>query len=314
MAHSAAKCPKVLHNIGMFIDAYAIIVQKDGDGGDSLHREGLYAFGKWLYYHHETNTVVFADPPEREDPKKVIDKFEVKPGIFVRHPDPNKWSSNYKTTSRDQMVPLIAYCGAYQDYPRLWRLFKATASRGFFAQNLIDNGPGKTKKKVPDTMLFHLGLFIRAGGPWTKPLYPLLFVTDTLHLAGTLLHQIPIHWVEREKRLRWKEMRDTDDNNTLVYHLMALSFKPTPISWLDRQIYAWTRRENYGNTILKEENKVMGAMAWYHRPELGGNPEIAEIYRPVIERYFSPQVAVQDNIDRIARIFRRSEREIATSD
>ena len=33
----------------------------------------------------------------------------------------------------------------------------------------------------------------------------------------------------------------------------------------------------------------MGALAWYHRKDAGGNEEIAELYRPLIEDYFSPQ-------------------------
>src|SRR5690349_21650521 len=112
----------------MFVDAYAIIVQQDGDGGDSLHREGMLAFGKWLRYHEESNTVVIEDEPPRPPPQKIMSQFEISPGIYVRHPDPTRWSSNPDTTSRDQLVPVIAYCGAYQDYDRLERLFLATMS------------------------------------------------------------------------------------------------------------------------------------------------------------------------------------------
>ncbi len=272
----------------MFVDAYAIIVQQDGDGGDSLHREGMYAFGKWLRYDESQNTFFISDPPERQDPKKIIDKFEVRPGIFVRHPDPQKWYSNPDTTSRDQLVPLIAYCGAYQDYPRLWRLFKNTVKRGFFAQNTVRAGDGQTDKKIPDTMVFHLGLFIRSGGIWTMPLYPLLFVTDTLDMLGTLVSLIPLHWEKTNKRLRMREPRDVDDNNTIIAHLLAVKFKPTPISWLHRQLYSLTREPNLGNTVLGERNPVMGSLAWYHRYEGGGNPALAELYRPLINRYFSP--------------------------
>lgn len=273
----------------MYIDAYAIIVQQDGDGGDSLHREGMYAFGKWLRYQQHDNSIVIVEVPERHDPKKIISQFEVAPGIYVRHPDPTKWTNNPDTTSRDQLVPLIAYCGAYQDYSRLWRLFHAVLKRGFFAQNTLDIGAGETKKKISDTMLGHLGLFIRAGGHWTLPLYPLLLVTDTLDLIGTLLEMIPVHWEENNKRLRTRDLGDVDDNNTIVAHLLAATFKPTPISWLNRHIYALTRPLNYGNTNFGESNRVMGALSWYHRSEAGGNPEMAELYRPLIEKYFAPK-------------------------
>lgn len=286
----------------MYIDAYAIIVQQDGDGGDSLHREGMYAFGKWLRYQQADNTVVIVEIPERQDPSKIIDKFEIEPGIYVRHPDPKRWSSNPDTTSRDQVVPVIAYCGAYQDYPRLWRLFMATLKRGFFAQNTLDIGEGETRRKISDTMIGHLGLFIRAGGYWTLPLYPLLLVTDTIDLIGTVLEMIPVHWEENNKRLRTRDLGDVDDNNSVIAHLVAVEFKPTPISWLNRQIYALARPLNYGNTVFGESNRVMGALSWYHRAEGGGNPEMAELYRPLIEKYFAPSEPYSDLVNRVTRM------------
>src|SRR5436309_3450408 len=82
----------------MHVDAYAIISQQDGDVGDSLHREGMYAFGKWLRYDAGDHTVTISENPERWDPVKIMDKFEVEPGIYVRHPDPIRWSSNPETT------------------------------------------------------------------------------------------------------------------------------------------------------------------------------------------------------------------------
>lgn len=273
----------------MYVDSYALIVQQDGDGGDTLQREGMYAFGKWLRYNSADNTVYINAIPERRDTAKIFDKLEVKPGIYVRHPDPNKWYSNPKTTSRDQMIPVLAYCAAYEDYPRLWRLFKATAQRGMFSQNIKRAGAGHKEFKVPDTFLGHLSLFIRAGGYWTAPFYPLLFLTDSVSLVGSILHLIPIHWEQTNKRFRFKEARDVDDNNAIIYHLMSAKFKPTPISWLNRQLYALTRQANNGNYLLGEDNHVMGALVWYHRRQNRGNPEMAELYRPLIMQYFSPQ-------------------------
>ncbi len=298
----------------MYVDAYALIVQQDGDGGDSLQREGMYAFGKWLRYNSAENTVVIAELPEREDSRQIFDKFEVEPGIYVRHPDPHKWYSNPKTTSRDQLVPLIAYCGAYRDYPRLWRLFKAFAKRGMFSQNTKRAGEGHMEFKVPDTMIAHLGLFIRAGGWYTAPFYPLLLLTDSIEFAGTLFNQIPVHWEQTNKRFRWKDLRDVDDNNAIIAHLLAAKFKPTPISWLDRQVYAYTRRLNYGNTRLGESNNVMGALAWYHRASNRGNPEIAELYRPLVLEYFAPHDEVEKlRLNLAALVARFSERILTVS-
>lgn len=115
----------------MVVDTYALIVQRNGDGGDTLQREGMYAFGKWLRYSQESNTVVIADPPERRNSSSVMDRLEIRPGVFVRHPDPSKWYSNPATVSRDQLVPVFAYCAAYEDYPCLGD-FSPRRSRGDF--------------------------------------------------------------------------------------------------------------------------------------------------------------------------------------
>jgi hypothetical protein len=274
----------------MYMDAYAIIVQKDMDGGDSLHREGMYAFALKL---RKDRAPASANLPE---PK--IEKFEVSPGVYVRHPDPTKWYSNPETTSRDQLFPVIAYCAAYEDYPRLWRLFKASAKRGFFAQNWLRVGPGEKERKIPDPMFMNIAHFIRAGGWWTAPLYPLLFFFDALELTGTVLSAVPLHFSDDRLIPRLKNGNDVDDNNLIVQHLLAARFKPTPFSALARYIYSVTRPQNFGNTKLGEKNPVMGALRWYHRSEFDGhgNPELAELYRPLIEEYFeypSPWDAVK---------------------
>jgi hypothetical protein len=276
----------------MYIDSYAIIVQKDMDGGDSLHREGMYAFAKKLRYDQISNEVFIESPPLRGPASEAsaLNQFEVEPGIYVRHPDPSKWYSNPDTTSRDQLLPVIAYCAAYEDYPRLWRLFKATAKRGFFAQNTLRAGDGERERKLPDPMFLNLAQFIRAGGWWTAPLYPLLFAFDSVELAGTLAAAVlPLHFKDDHLIPRWKNEADVDDNNIVVQHLLAAVYKPTPISELNRYIYSVTRPQNLGNAFLGEKNPVMGALRWYHRQEFGGeaNPEVAEAYRPLIERYFT---------------------------
>ncbi|MBL7671957.1 MAG: hypothetical protein JNM39_15825 [Bdellovibrionaceae bacterium] len=290
----------------MYIDTYGIIVQKDFDGGDSLHREGMYHFGKTIRFSALKNEIFIEDVEASRQPasandetgeiledgrleKNIIDKFEVSPGIYVRHPDPKKWYSNPDTTSRDQLLPVIAYCAAKKDYPRLWRLFKASLFRGFFAQNLLRIGEGETEKKVPDPMHLNLAQFIRAGGWWTAPFYHLLLVFDSIELVGTLLGTLPLHFRDDHWIPRWRNQNDVDDNNIVVQHLLAALYKPTPISELNRYLYSVTRAENFGNTKLGEKNPVMGALRWYHRSEYGGeaNPEIAEIYRPLIQKYFT---------------------------
>ena len=274
----------------MYIDAYAVIVQKNMDGGDSLHREGMYAFGKGLRYSQIENQVyVEKTSGRRPASDDIFNRFEVQPGIYVRHPDPQRWYSNPDSTSRDQVFPLIAYCAVAEDYQRLWRLFKATAQRGMFAQNTLRIGDGEMERKIPDPMHLNVAQFIRAGGWWTAPFYPLLFVYDSIDLVGTVFNILPLHFKDDHWIPRWRMEEDVDDNNIIIQHLLAAVYKPTPISELSRYLYSVTRAPNLGNTMLGEKNPVMGALRWYHRSEYNGeaNPEIAELYRPLIEKYFT---------------------------
>lgn len=271
----------------MYIDSYAVIVQKDMDGGDTLHREGMYAFGKRLRLNLGLNLVIVESEPQRRPASEdIISRFEVSPGIYIRHPDPNKWYSNPESTSRDQVMPVIAYCAVAEDHARLWRLFKATASRGMFAQNVLRLGDGETRKKIPDPMHLNVAQFIRAGGWWTAPFYPLLYFFDAIEIVGTLITALPLHLKDDTIIPRWKTPDDVDDNNIVVQHLLAAHFKPTPLSEFNRYLYSVTRPQNFGNTVLGEKNAVMGALVWYHRTERGGNPEMAELYRPLVEKYF----------------------------
>jgi hypothetical protein len=51
---------------------------------------------------------------------------------------------------------------------------------------------------------------------------------------------------------------------------------PTPLSWLARKIYLELRPKNLGNYLLAKPDPVEGALAWYHRAETGGNPELGQ--------------------------------------
>jgi hypothetical protein len=283
----------------MIIDAYAIIVQADMDGGDSLQREAMYAFGQKLVYNTNIQTIKFDGKIIRRPSSEfILNKLEVQPGIYIRHPDSSKWYSNPETTSRDQVLPVIAYCAAYEDYDRLWRLFKSTVKRGMFAQNFVRIGEGETAKKIPDPMHLNLAQFIRAGGWWTAVFYPFLWIFDLVELFGTLISILPFEFKDDYLYPTLKDGDDVDDNNKIIQHLIAANYKPTLISELSRYIYSVTRHENLGNTVLNEKNPVMGALVWYHRDTHGGagNPEIAELYRPLIEMYFeypTPSEAIE---------------------
>ena len=264
----------------MHIDAFGLITQANGDGGDTCHREGMYAFGVWL----NEQVLNITQPKSRSlRTQQIFDLLEIKPGIYVRHPDPSKWYADPSTTSRDQLMGVVAACAATGDRGRLWRLFKAVMRRGGFAQNTKRNW-GEVGWKIPDPMFFTFGLFIRAGClGW---FYPLLLIHDLFDLVGTLTQILLPRWDENRRRLVRRCMDDVDDNNTVISVLLAVAILPTPLSWVNRKLYARFRPMNFGCTELGETNRVQGALSWYHREgESGGNPEMAELYRAAIERW-----------------------------
>jgi len=225
----------------MKIDNYGLIVQADGDQGDSAQRVGM-----WLFVDQSNTIINYVSLKHLHNDQ----------GLWFRHP-------NYPDTSdcsRDQMDPIIMTLGAYESKSLLKLTFKAHAKRLFFYQN----------KDVP--MIVTPCLYIRAFKAWY--LYPILCVLDIGFMFA---------WVENLFR---RNPDDVDDNNNIMRMTQAAQVMPTPLSWLGRKLYAKTRRPNLGNTVKGEKNAVMGALVWYHRPESGGNPAIAELYRPIVERYF----------------------------
>jgi hypothetical protein len=239
----------------MNLDKYGLIIQSDGDGGDTAQREGFYYFTQkknWLFcdfvnYDHGT---VF-------DYTLAIAQLEIKPGLWCRHP-------NYPDTkdfSRDQTDPNIICMGSMDRTPQLNRLLKNQVKRFFFYQN----------GDLP--MLLTFSLMIRAKKlTW---LYPLLYIFD-----------LGFMWCFIDALLKLNKADDVDDNNCVMRFAQAIETMPTLWSFLGRKLYAAFRPENNGTYHLNESNSVMAALAWYHRAESGGNPELAEAYRPLIMNYF----------------------------
>ena len=229
----------------MNIDSYGLIVQGDGDGGDTAAR-----MGQWLFLGkgHSIGPVDVGTIALRH--------LMPAPGVWIRHPQ----YPDIADCSRDQLDPIIMALGSCNLGLALRNTFKAHLKRGFFYQN----------KDVP--MIVTPCLYIRAFKAWY--LYPVLCVLDIGFCFA---------WLENLFR---RNPDDVDDNNNIMRMTQAAQVMPTPLSWLGRKLYAKTRRPNFGNTVKGEKNPVMGALVWYHRTESGGNPCIAEIYRPIVERYF----------------------------
>ncbi len=283
----------------MNLDTMGFIVTAQKDGGDTCAEEGRYWFLYWFNFVFMHNFGIVKSLPDRGHPEDIIDRLEVEPGIYVRNPNPKPfdaamiWETDPTTTSRDQLKPIIWYCAAFKDRKRLLRLFWACLKRGMFAQDVHRNwsAPGW---KLPDQMWTCLGNFIRAGGWYTAPFYPALLLFDLIDLLGNAIW-LAFPYVASDSSTwyqpwTWFTKRDpgsVDDNNTDIDLLGAVAFKPTPISWLNRKMWAMFRPRNDGNIILRVQNRVLGAMAWYHDPINQGNKEVVELYTAPILKYFS---------------------------
>lgn len=135
------------------------------EGGDSVNWMGhlLYVFPGWMGWSAE----------------KYIHTFELKPGLWCRHPSPNRsqngWASFVNGTwdgvmSRDQMKGILCYLIKNNQTNAVHRLLLEHKKRMFlFSNNSIRNGqnPVTAKRKIPDITLGDIwALFIR--GKYTK--------------------------------------------------------------------------------------------------------------------------------------------------
>jgi len=220
----------------LYLDEFGLIVQEDGDGGDTAQRTGMF------YY-------VYHDP---EGFARALDQLEISPGIYVRHPYQEGFISDPRRFSRDQQRPLIITMGKYGMKDRLWRMLKGHLVRLGKYQNLDFISP------------IGIGEYIRAFE--AKALYPLLYVMDTFLFIGSLTLAL-------EASLNPDEV---DDNNHVMTLLQARDVMPTVVGRWAYWAYRHLRPKNMGNFVLGKEDAVHGALAWYHRAENGGNPYIGE--------------------------------------
>lgn len=220
----------------LHMDDLNLIVQADGDGGDTAQRTGMFYF---LY--HDPNGF-----------QQALEKLEVYPGIYVRHPAQRDFRSDPRRFSRDQQRPLIIAMGKYGMTDRLWRMFAGHVLRMGKYQNMDVIGP------------IGIGEYIRAFD--AKLFYPLLLATD-LNLFLSSLYLIA------EASL---DPNNVDDNNHVMTLLQARDVMPTPFGWLALKAYLELRPQNFGNTVLGKPHPVHGALAWYHRADAGGNPLLGE--------------------------------------
>lgn len=234
-------------------DESNLIVQSNGDAGDTAQREGMFACAvesidrttKW--YSHV---------------RYVLNVLEVKPGVFARHPTQEPHCKPERL-SRDNNDPLIILMGEAADIVRLERHYKEHKRRKFRYQNLTDY-------PQPASPSMWVRAFRNGGKRWLLPF------TDIGLVIASITKVL-------SKRVN---MDHVDDNNHIMRLIQSARVMDTLTAKLARWIYSKYRPKNYGNVAFGESCNIMAALMWYHREGAGGNPEIAEAYRPLVKKYF----------------------------
>src|ERR1700687_2570660 len=109
---------------GIYFDSNGLLVQRDGDGGDTAQREGWAWFGQWLRTEKLEMSSPFK-PPILFEPTMNLLEDPRRPGEFRRHPTQPGFKSDPDAFSRDQIIPLVAAMGVWGDQARLKRSWAA---------------------------------------------------------------------------------------------------------------------------------------------------------------------------------------------
>lgn len=183
-------------------DRWNMVVQYDGDGGDSAIRTGL-----WLSL---SALIGLKLPLQYEEYMRGV---SADVGLFRRHPDESKWYSNPSNCSRDQAakITLTAYLYDDKKTAAMW-LLRMLGRCLFHQNNRIWNDP--IKWKMPDIM---------SPGEWANLMrfwfgragWPVLFFLD----VATLL--------QFYMRSKWDGA-----NLVLIDWLYGCSRASTPAIWL----------------------------------------------------------------------------------
>lgn len=171
-------------------------------------------------------------------------------GSLCRHLFANvEWHRDPKEFSRDQWTGLACAAVIRPCVKKI--LLKEQLKHPFTAQN-------------GDLITWEWNLYIRMFKAWY--LWPLLFILDFGLVVNSIIRVI-------KNKCDSDNVGDDINQTTMLY--VATQKLPTPMSWLARLIY-----KTFHPGVQK-------AWDWYYRhPE---NPPMAEVWRPVIKRWFEPK-------------------------
>ncbi len=284
------------------------------DGGDTAQREGWYWLAEWIRTYILHDTWPIARPETYE---VVMNRLEpAKNGVFYRNPDLAPWNNPFSSElgfSRDQMMACVGAMAVHGDVERLRRLWNALPQDVLFGTKHSFNGRwigpfGWHSIYTGDVVTpMTINAFRRA---WNEDPAK---ASDGNGDSGDF---------ELEKnvdiRIRAGSDKDNtgDDLNMIVMLILAALRHPSDRTRSATTRYARNRplsygsflgayREQYGYAagVSTDEMRIrmdrgiaggwqpdraspaLGAVRWYHRQESGGNPLLAELYAPLIQRY-----------------------------
>jgi len=253
-------------NLADYVDVNNLIGQrkmKDGkkwvEGGDSLQRCGFAAIGSYIEY-GKSSAVLFNER---------IKHYEIKSGIFVRHPDKNEWYSKESSTSRDQYTPNIIACGLFGRHDILWRILIEHIKRfGFYTNWKESNGQTKIADFASPE---HCGFYIRGFN--ALPLWPILFISDIFSVIGSCYKAF----------IYSREPKNVDDLNRLVSLVQSELIMPTPLSKLSLWIYKKGRSHYKGMSRARYAlTRYFGEGPFYETE----SPPLATAWDAALKKYF----------------------------
>jgi hypothetical protein len=268
----------------MHLDEHDLPVQADGDKNDQLQRVSMILAACVLNKSKLPIAVIMHRALRRDlQPKK---------GVYVRFSD-----GNTNNVSADQLISALACWVLLRRPMQIAWMFLRMSLRFGFAQNYKDGLNSDARTKIPDCMFVRaLPLFCRAH--WS--LYPLALCADSLLILSALASVGPV-WRDNQGFTK-RSPGDVDDNVTILTFVTCRERMPTPFSILSCWIFGKFRPWNLGcsetirveltdkgrpNLISNRKHRpVYGALLWYHRAESGGNPEIAWMWKPIVDKFF----------------------------
>lgn len=249
------------------IDRYGLLTEANGDGGDTIHREGALMFGLVLrrYIDIWDENLVVAQARARA----IFEQLIRCDGRIRRHVDESKWYGDWDRGSRDQYFALIGIGMACPDLLRIifWGHLRRLL---LFTTNFLPNTSSSSARwKVPDLTgpgfwALYIRLFQSRRFKWLLPAF------DLSLLANALI------W----RYYRGRDKNDSDVWNVIQALLLAEMSFPTFVSKLAVSVFKRLPKLDAASPV----NSVQQRLNHYTRD--GGVAILARVFEPVTEHFF----------------------------